>query len=282
MKVSDYTINKIETVEIEKNFTITEIASFFLEEKIDSVIITKNEKPLYIITQTDLIFLFFKNYENKTIKEIIKEYPKKILTIHKDEDIYNAYKIMRSAAIEHLIVVDDEDKVAGELYSKNLVLKFIEFALKDEMTGLYNQSSLETIKDRYKGSDTKVGVIFIDIDNFKHFNDTFGHDTGDEVIKQVANKIKSSIREIDFAFRYGGDEFLVMVFNQPKGIVFKIANRIFDKINSIEDKKFGKVSISVGIAFYPDDSNDLEEVIKLADKNLYIAKNSGKGKIVES
>jgi diguanylate cyclase (GGDEF)-like protein len=226
--------------------------------------------------------MFFKDYEDKTLKNIIEEFPKKILTINLNEDIYTAYKIMRNAAIEHLIVVDKDEKVIGELHSKNLIMKFVEFALKDEMTGLNNKRFLETIIKKYNKTNTKIGVIFIDIDDFKHFNDTFGHDMGDEVIKIVADKIKESIREIDFGFRYGGDEFVVMVFNQEKDIVPKVANRIFEKISSINDDVFGKIGVSIGVAFYPEDSDDLEKVIKLADENLYIAKNSGKGRIVES
>jgi diguanylate cyclase (GGDEF)-like protein len=104
------------------------------------------------------------------------------------------------------------------------------------------------------------------------------HKVGDEVIKFVGQKIKESIREVDFGFRYGGDEFVVMIFSQPKDIVLKIANRIFDKITSY-NHKFGKISVSVGVAMYPDDNKDLKEVIKLADEELYIAKKSGKGKI---
>jgi diguanylate cyclase (GGDEF)-like protein len=282
MKVKDYSLNTIHTIDVEKDFSVLEIASMFLDQNTDSFIITKNEKAIYIITQTDLIFLFFKGYENKRLKEIIEEFPKKILTIQTNEDIYKAYKIMRNAAIEHLIVVDENEKVVGELHSKNLIMKFVEFALKDEMTGLYNQRSLDTIKARYAKTDTKIGVIFIDIDNFKHFNDKFGHNIGDEVIKNVANQIKSSIRDIDFAFRYGGDEFLVMIFNQEKDIVSKVANRIFEKISSINDDVFGKIGVSIGVAFYPEDSDDLEKVIKLADEKLYMAKHSGKGKIVEN
>jgi predicted transcriptional regulator len=96
MKVKDYlSNNKINTIDIEKNFTILEIASMFLEKEGDSFIITENEKPVYIITQTDLIFLFFRGWENKTLKDIIEQFPKKILTININQDIYEAYKIMK-------------------------------------------------------------------------------------------------------------------------------------------------------------------------------------------
>ena len=181
--------------------------------------------------------------------------------------------------LRYLIVVDENNELVGEVYHQDLVMKFVEFALKDEMTGLNNQRFLETIIQRYNQTKVKIGVIFVDIDNFKYFNDKFGHKIGDEVIKFVANSIKESIRDVDFGFRYGGDEFVVMVFEQEKEIVLKIARRIFDKITNKVDKRFGKVSVSIGVALYPEDNNDLEKVIELADKELYIAKNSGKGKI---
>ena len=279
MRVRDYVVRDAHIIDVETNYSILDIASMFLEEHVNSFIITKDDKPFYIITQTDLIYLFFKGYENKTLKEVIKECPKELKTIHIDEDIYKAYKVMRGTKIEHLVVVDDEGKVAGELRNQDLIMKFVEFSLKDEMTGLNNKRFFETIKHRYNGSNTKIGIIFIDIDNFKYFNDKFGHEIGDKVIKIVANKIKSSIREMDFGFRYGGDEFVVMIFNQERDIVLKVANRIFDKISSINDDVFGKIGISVGVAVYPDDDRDLDKVIKLADEQLYIAKEKGKGKI---
>ena len=278
MKVYRYIRQKPFSINIDDNYTILDIASLFLETNTESIVILKDKKPFYIITNTDLIVYFLDKNDKLSISEIIEKYPKILITINKNEDIYEAYKKMRSSNIEHLIVVDDEGYLVGEVYQRDLVMKFVEFALKDEMTGLNNSRFLDTIIQRYNGSDVKIGVIFIDIDDFKHFNDTFGHEVGDEVIKFVANKIKESIRDVDFAFRYGGDEFVVMIFEQQKDIVLKVANRIFNKITKA-DNDFGEVSVSVGVAIYPDDNKDIREVINLADKELYIAKNSGKGKI---
>ncbi len=278
MKVYRYIRQKPFSINIDDNYTILDIASLFLETNTESIVILKDKKPFYIITNTDLIVYFLDKNDKLSISEIVENYPKILITINKNEDIYEAYKKMRSSNIEHLIVVDDEGYLVGEVYQRDLVMKFVEFALKDEMTGLNNSRFLDTIIQRYNGSDVKIGVIFIDIDDFKHFNDTFGHEVGDEVIKFVANKIKESIRDVDFAFRYGGDEFVVMIFEQQKDIVLKVANRIFNKITKA-DNDFGEVSVSIGVAMYPDDNKDIREVINLADKELYIAKNSGKGKI---
>lgn len=279
MKILSYIRTKPFTIKYSEKYSVVEIAALFLKTKKESVIILKDNKPIYIITNTDLISFFLSKDDNLTIQEIINKYPKPLITIKKNEDVYKAYKKMRASGIEHLVVIDENNELVGDLYHQDLVMKFVEFALKDEMTGLNNQRFLETIIQRYNKTNVKIGVIFVDIDNFKSFNDKFGHKVGDEVIKFVANSIKTSIRDVDFGFRYGGDEFVIMIFEQEKEIVLKIAKRIFDKITNKVDKKFGKVSVSIGVGLYPEDNNDLEKVIELADKELYIAKNSGKGKI---
>jgi len=279
MKIVSYIRHKPFTINFDDNYTILEIASLFLKTNNDSVVILKDKKPIYIITNSDLINYFLNGDNRLTIQEIIKKYPKELVTIHKDEDVYEAYKKMRDIGIEHLIVVDDEGNLLGEVFQHDLVIKFVEFALKDELTGLNNSRFLDTVVQRYNGVSIRIGVIFLDIDDFKHFNDKYGHKVGDEVIKFVGESIKKSIREVDFAFRYGGDEFVVMIFSQPREIVLKIAKRIFDRITSKPFKNYGYISVSVGVAIYPDDDKNLEKVIELADKQLYIAKNSGKGKI---
>jgi len=278
MKIYKYIRQKPFTVNYYDNYTILELANLFLKTDNDSTIVVKDKKPVYIITNTDLINFFLQKDDYLTIKEIIEKYPKYLIVMNKNEDVYTAYKKMRGASIEHLVVVDDNGELLGEVYQKDLVMKFVEFALKDDLTGLNNIRFLDTIIQRYNGTNSKIGVIFIDIDNFKHFNDLYGHQVGDEVIKFVAEKIKESIREVDFGFRYGGDEFVVLIFEQSKDVVLKIAKRIFYKI-TLSEHSYGKIGISVGVAMYPEDNKDLNEVIRLADKELYIAKNTGKGKI---
>ena len=279
MKIYKYIKHKPFSINYDENYTILDLASLFLKTNNVSTIILKDKKPIYIITNTDLIQYFLTKDETKSIQEIIQKYSKKLITINKNADLYSAYKQMRGASIEHLIVIDDNGELVGEVYHQDLVMKFVEFALKDELTGLNNARFLDTIIQRYNGTQTKIGVIFIDIDDFKHFNDEFGHNVGDEVIQKVAEAIKISIREVDFGFRYGGDEFVVMIFEQEKEIVLKVANRIFDKITQIKSETYGRIGVSIGVAMYPENNDDLREVIELADKELYIAKNSGKGKI---
>ena len=210
MKIYKYIRQTPFSINYNENYTILELASLFLTKNNDSTVILKDKKPIYIITNTDLINYFLNKDEYLTIQEIMMRYPKYLITVNKNDDVYEAYKKMRGAAIEHLIVVDDDGYLVGEVYQQDLVMKFVEFSLKDELTGLNNQRFLDTIIQKYENSDARIGIIFIDIDDFKHFNDKFGHNIGDEVIKFVATQIKNSIRDMDFGFRYGGDEFVII------------------------------------------------------------------------
>jgi len=278
MKIYKYIRHEPFSVDYTQNYTVLDIAALLLKTNHNSMIVTKDKKPIYIITNTDLINFFLQKDDTLSLSEIIQKYPKKILALEKNEDIYEAYNKMRTAGIEHLIVVD-KGELLGEVYQQDLVMKFVEFALKDDLTGLNNKRFLDTIIQKYNKTNTQIGVIFVDIDHFKRFNDRYGHKIGDLVIQFVAKQIQKSIRDVDFAFRCGGDEFVVMVFGQEKFVVEKVASRIFDKITSKDDKKFGKVSVTMGIGMYPDEKDDLNEVLKLADKRLYDAKFSGRGKI---
>jgi len=153
----------------------------------------------------------------------------------------------------------------------------------DPLTKLLNRSSfsarLKTIISRSSDKNSKVGVLFVDLDKFKYVNDTYGHDVGDELLKQVANILRSSIRQGDVVGRLGGDEFLIAItdLKSPKAAEL-VANKIVKALNSpfkIMSKEVN-ISGSVGISMFPDDGDDVEELIKSADASMYSVKNSGK------
>ncbi|WP_456480146.1 GGDEF domain-containing protein, partial [Nautilia sp.] len=107
----------------------------------------------------------------------------------------------------------------------------------------------------------------IDLDNFKKINDRYGHLFGDKVLINVSKIIKNSIRDIDYAFRFGGDEFVVMIF-ADFFVLKKVALRIKEKITSTSIDGVTP-QCSIGYAHYPTDSFDLEEVLDMADKRMY-------------
>lgn len=161
-------------------------------------------------------------------------------------------------------------------------------SLRDGLTGLYNRRFLEEYIEQEQAQIQRDGttydIMMIDIDYFKLVNDTYGHDAGDIVIKELSNILTSSIRESDMSVRYGGEEFLILLRHSTREATLKIAKQIQD---TFKGKKFTfgnetiEKTLSIGIAKLPDDNKSMWKVIKYADVALYEAKNTGRDKIVE-
>lgn len=164
-------------------------------------------------------------------------------------------------------------------------------ARHDSLTGLPNRLVLkDRLTQAIKSSKRHklIGsLMFIDLDNFKNINDTLGHDIGDELLKQIASILLSSVREEDSVIRFGGDEFLILSTNLSKDIdeakqkVKTIANKIREKIDVplfVKDHKL-TTTPSIGITFFPTNSFDANEIIKQADIAMYKAKDAGKNSI---
>ncbi|MCH4887592.1 sensor domain-containing diguanylate cyclase [Acidaminobacter sp. JC074] len=146
----------------------------------------------------------------------------------------------------------------------------------DPLTGLYNRHYLykyaESIFNIAKINQYKIGIIVIDIDHFKKYNDTYGHKTGDEILINFSNKIKNDLRKGQEIFRIGGDEFIIILENiNDLDLLEGIAERIK---NSVKDYPIVassniRISISAGVAMYPDDGVDLDVLYNFADQNMY-------------
>lgn len=151
--------------------------------------------------------------------------------------------------------------------------------LIDSVTGLYNRNYWQQINDgsiyHHLYSKKDFSLIFIDIDNLKEINDTFGHLVGDKAIEIVGQAIKNSIRKEDLGIRYGGDEFIILLFNQHKKAAKRVTERVRREIRKLAVEQGMNIQISAGIAC-TDCLVDLEDMIKMADKNLYREKEKKK------
>jgi len=174
------------------------------------------------------------------------------------------------------------------LLSSN-VQKAEKTAATDGMTGLFARRYFDSyIEEQFIKSDLQNGncsIIMIDVDNFKHYNDTNGHQLGDEVLKKVARIMQTSVRQSDMAARYGGEEFVIVL----PGTAKKMAENIAEKLRStIEEAEFenedkqpqGKLTASFGVASFPENGTSPEVVLKGADSCLYIAKEKGRNRVV--
>ena len=158
-----------------------------------------------------------------------------------------------------------------------------EQAITDGMTGLYNRRYFEEyIKKeaiRAMRQNQKFTVIGIDLDHLKQINDTYGHNYGDIAIKTIAEVLKSNARSIDIAARMGGEEFnLILPAVDIEGGCIA-AERIRKAIESVELEKIGHITASLGVATYPDQSDDLEELLELTDQAMYESKRNGRNRV---
>jgi len=261
--------NDIKIIEFEeiKQKTIAEISKFFIHHQTDIIVITKKKKPYYLLTATDIIDSLVAHLDNMDLANFVDKNPKKIITVNEEESLFDACSLMRSYKIHHLIVVDKEENFLKVINFYDLASFLTEIALRDDLTDLYNRRFFDFLLDKYKEADIEVGVIFVDLDDFKKFNDSNGHAFGDKVLKKVASIIQESIRDIDYAFRLGGDEFVILAFTTPD-ILAKIAGRIKEKINNVKIDNV-KISCSMGYAHYPTECKTLYEAVDLADKRMY-------------
>ena len=155
---------------------------------------------------------------------------------------------------------------------------------KDELTGLYNYRYLAKAIDgeirRCQRFESSFGLLFIDLDHFKDINDRFGHVTGSLVIKEAAHTITQELREVDLVFRYGGDEFVVLLVGGDRQAGFSIAERIRKKIEDLEIKLDSghkvRLTASFGVASYPEDAPDRIGLLKVADGFMYQSKGQGR------
>jgi diguanylate cyclase len=171
--------------------------------------------------------------------------------------------------------------------ANKLYVQYKEQASRDFLTGLNNvrqfDLALNEANRRVNEYGERLSILVIDIDHFKKVNDTYGHDAGDAVLFQLGQMLSNSCRSFDIVARVGGEEFSVLLLDCPSFQALEIAERIRQCIcNSkfiLPSKEEIKISVSVGVATYPDSVDNLEELKKQADIELYKAKETGRNKV---
>ncbi|MBP3952935.1 sensor domain-containing diguanylate cyclase [Bacillus suaedae] len=177
-------------------------------------------------------------------------------------------------------------KVYGQMFdithSVRLEEELKRLAYYDDLTDLPNRKSLdshiEKSLSRSKRHKHNFTLMFVDLDNFKHVNDSMGHEAGDLLLKEVVKRIRGSIRDEDLISRIGGDEFIVVFEETNKDEIEVIATRILESVARpyLIHEQEANISLSIGISMYPDDGETKETLIDHADKAMYYAKNNGK------
>ncbi len=186
----------------------------------------------------------------------------------------NAYSQRNLKLLEELAM-----QIAMSIENSRLYAKAEQRARIDGLTGLLNRRSLDELIGNEINRHSRYGgifsVIILDVDSFKAFNDRYGHLAGDEILKQVSKVIRGSIRSTDQAFRYGGDEFAVLLPQTNIDAAYVVAERIRNGVAAEVDSADIAVTTSLGLASWPADGIGANEIIAAADAALYLAKRSG-------
>ena len=247
-----------------------------------SVIIRRAEneqrKVDYSALISDLAGVFMPEEEARILWHAISQHQKDLKVL------LNRVVDIKVALLDYLSIHPVSD-IDLRLISINVYKKLTDNALYDGLTGLYSRAVfIEYLKkewDYFSRTTSAFSLILCDIDHFKDINDSFGHETGDKVLMEVAEKIYRQCRKYDICARYGGEEFIILMPDTDKDASEAFCRRIQKsiKILQAEELKNRAVTMSFGIAFSKN-AFDPEHLIRIADMNMYRAKNEGRNRVI--
>lgn len=207
-------------------------------------------------------------------------------------EVLNILSAQLAISLENAVFYENlENKVKErtlELFKKNELLELQNIELErlsttDQLTRVYNRRYLENKLDdeinRCERYSQKLSLLILDIDNFKHVNDTYGHNIGDDVLVEVAETISNNIRKTDTLGRWGGEEFLVILPECENP--FEAGEKIRKALENRKHELVGTVTVSIGVANYIKEDNK-DFLVNRADKGLYLAKDSGRNRVVKT
>jgi diguanylate cyclase (GGDEF)-like protein len=211
----------------------------------------------------------------------MKEHVRTVLGKEKDFDqiINEIYRVIDHESDQR----ERRNKIAARFQElKKIYLVAHYDAVTDPLTDCFNKKHISDFfyyqKSFAKRNDQYFSLVALDIDYLKYINDTFGHDIGDRIIKEISDAIKKNIRENDLLFRYGGDEFVLLCIYTEKDGINRIVTRIKKEVNRIKSAKGFKPTITIGCVTSKDKENDITytAMFKKADKVLYKEKHKRK------
>lgn len=165
-------------------------------------------------------------------------------------------------------------------FMHNQVNYFKDQSTIDSLTGIANRRALDTLLHQWIEQQHAFTLIMLDVDHFKKINDTYGHTVGDYVLKYFVNEIKSITRAQDLCFRYGGEEFIVILPDTSEQNAYDMTERLRQKLEVTNSPSGATITISAGICSFPKTATSAEELLELADQALYEAKKTGRNRVV--
>ena len=184
---------------------------------------------------------------------------------------------------ELLLLHTVADQLVVAVNQAHLFAQMQQQALTDGLTGCHNRRSFESRLEHDLQLATRMGqqlsVVMLDLDNFKHVNDQAGHEVGDVALSMLAETIRSGLRVVDTAARFGGDEFVIVLPQASTEGALLVAERLRKRIGEMDVPGFGKVTCSFGVATFPDHASSRDTLIGAADRALYSSKDAGRNRV---
>jgi len=161
--------------------------------------------------------------------------------------------------------------------------QFHHAAITEELTGFYNRGyfyqRLKGAINRAERTDLPLSLLVIDFDHLKCINDSYGHLTGDKALKEISKIIRTCIRKVDIPARYGGDELVIILPETDSIFAFNVAERIRKKVANISFRNNTRLTVSIGVATYPEDTTQYQTLFERADQAMYQAKQKGTNRV---
>jgi len=199
------------------------------------------------------------------------------------EFVSNVYLVGDEKVIQCNIRDITERKQAQDALVKSEAL-LREQSVRDHLTGLFNRRYMEETLEREllraSRKQLSLGIIMLDVDDFKRFNDTYGHAAGDTILRELGNMLLTYVRGEDIPSRYGGDEFIIVLLDASRDVIRERAELLRQNVHNfhiqLEGQTLEAVTLSLGIAVFPEDGSTRAAILKAADDALYCAKREGR------
>ncbi len=204
-----------------------------------------------------------------------------VLYVQCESDVLMQLVKQRIESVHHLVQI-----TGMAIATLSLRTKLEHQSIRDSLTGLFNRHFLEITLERELSHAARskqiLAVFMLDVDHFKQFNDTYGHSAGDAALREIANVFHANIRRQDMAYRYGGEEFAILLTDVTVKAARERAEQILQAVAILpstgQTQKCSNLTISIGIAFYPNDGETAEQLLRRADEALYRSKRQGRNR----
>lgn len=289
----------------QQGLLLSDAIPLMVEKESSCLIIVEDQQPIGIITERDITRLTSRILSNPSLMDAPVEsiMTSKPICVYEDSVFKEALMMSRSHQLRHLPVVNNNYELVGVVTQDNLVDAYVRLmaehdqlesslenlkllSLEDPLTGVGNRRAMEVelrhCQAQAERLQNNYAVALLDIDFFKKFNDTYGHQAGDEALRTVSQVAKGALRDSDRYFRYGGEEFLILMPATTSEEALICAERVREQIEQMnlpnENTERGFLTVSIGLVSSL--AGDWQDMLKQADKALYRAKSQGRNAVV--